>query len=219
MSSGKNRKNDYAAELEERYARWDYVHEHGCSDPCWSDGVNANLLRNQIIYCKQKIRDENTLFLLPDCFYREIPPELPNNFMARSEEIRANANKAMAIIDADENLKFVREQSKNLTEKQLQKLYIPAILNYPENLRRAIAEDDLIAMRRYENPESFLKSFESAANKLRSQEVLQAAESQPIIDETEEDFEEDYSETERSEPEKICEPESEPEEYFQMKLF
>ncbi len=159
------------------------------------------------------------MFLLPDCFYREIPPELPNNFMARSEEIRANASKAMAIIDADENLKFVREQSKNLTEKQLNKLYIPAILNYPENLRRAIAEDNLIAMRRYENPESYLKSFESAANKLRSPEVLQAAESQPIIDETEEDFAEDYSETERSESEKICKPESEPEEYFQMKLF
>ncbi len=217
--SSRNRKNDYAAELEERYARWDYVHEHGCSDPCWSDGVNANLLRNQIIYCKQKIGEEDTLFLLPDCFYREIPPELPNDFMARPEEIRANASKAMAIIDADKNLQFVREQSKNLTEKQLQKLYIPAILNYPENLRRAIAEDDLIAMRRYENPESFLKSFESAANKLRSPEVLHVTESEPIIDETNEDFDEDSTEVEQSETEKICVPESEPEEYFQMKLF
>lgn len=29
---------DYAAELESLYERWDYLYEHGGSDPSWSDG-------------------------------------------------------------------------------------------------------------------------------------------------------------------------------------
>ena len=65
----------------------------------------------------------------------------------------------MQKIDEDENLKFIREQSANLTEKQLKQLCIPAILGYAENLRRAISEDDLLTMRRYEIPKVILTAF------------------------------------------------------------
>ncbi len=159
---------DYGAELENLYKRWEHLYEHGGSDPFWSDGVNANMVKNQIIYCKSKIENENSLFLLPDAYYRDIPPELPNNYMARPDEIRENARKAMAVIDADENLKFVRERSKSLSEKELKRLCIPAIIGYAENIRRAIADDDLITMRRYEHPDRYLDSFRSATEKLRS---------------------------------------------------
>ena len=83
----------------------------------------------------------------------------------------------MQIIDADENLKCVREQSVHLTEKQLKQLCIPAILGYAENLRLAISEDDLLTTRRYENPNGYLESFQSAAQKLRSPEILARMES------------------------------------------
>ena len=176
---------DYAAALENSFARWDYIHEHGCSDPFWADGVNMNLVRNHIMYYKQKLSEEATLFLLPEAYYREVPPEVDNNFMARPDEIRQNAARSMQIIDEDENLKFVREQSVHLTENQLQQLCIPAILGYAENLRRAISEDDLLTMRRYENPNGYLESFQSAAQKLRSPEILTGMESIPA-DEDEE---------------------------------
>lgn len=168
--SGKN--FDYAAALEKSFARWDFIREHGCSDPFWTDGVNMNLVRNHIIFYKQKLSEETTLFLLPEAFYRETPPVVDNDYMARADEIRQNAARSMQIIDEDENLKFVREQSENLTEKQQKQLCIPAILGYAENLRRAISEDDLLTMRRYENPQSYLDSFQSAAQKLRSPEIL-----------------------------------------------
>ena len=108
------------------------------------------------------------MFLLPDAYYRDIPPEVPKDYMARPDEIRENARKAMAVIDADENLKFVREQSKSLSEKELKRLCIPAIIGYAENIRRAIAEDDLLTMRRYERPDGYLDSFRSAAERIRS---------------------------------------------------
>lgn len=162
---------DYGAELENLYERWDHLYEHGGSDPSWSDGTNLALIRSHIINCKRKIEEQSTMFLLPDAYYRELPPDVPRDYMAHPDEIRENARKAMTIIEADENLKFVREQSKNLSEKQLKRLCIPAVIGYAENIRRAIAEDDLITMRRYENPEHYLDSFRSAAEKLRSPEI------------------------------------------------
>ena len=140
---------DYAAALENSFARWDFIHEYGCSDPFWADGVNMNLVRNHIMYYKQQLSEEATLFLLPKAYYREVPPEVDNNYMARPDEIRQNAARSMQIIDADENLKFVQQQSVHLTEKQLKQLCVPAILGYAEILRRAISEDDLLTMRRY----------------------------------------------------------------------
>ena len=115
--SGKN--FDYAAALEKSFARWDFIRENGCSDPFWADGVNMNLVRNHIIFYKQKLSEEATLFLLPEAFYRETPPIVDNDYMARADEIRQNAARSMLKIDEDENLKFVREQSENLNEKQL----------------------------------------------------------------------------------------------------
>ena len=168
---------DYAAALEKSFARWDFIRENGCSDPFWADGVNMNLVRNHIIYYKQQLSEEATLFLLPEAYYREVPPEVDNNYMARPDEIRLNVARSMQIIDEDENLKFIREQSVHLTEKQLKQLCIPAILGYAESLRRAISEDDLLTMRRYENPNGYLESFQSTAQKLRSPEILARMES------------------------------------------
>ncbi len=214
--SGKN--VDYAAALENSFARWDFIHEHGCSDPFWADGVNMNLVRNHIMYYKQKLSEEATLFLLPEAYYREVPPEVDNNFMARPDEIRQNAARSMQIIDADENLKFVQQQSVHLTEKQLKQLCIPAILGYAENLRRAISEDDLLTMRRYENPNGYLESFQSAAQKLRSPEILTGMESIPA-DEDEEYEELDECDCSPNEQIKADPAPEVQENYVQLTLF
>lgn len=161
---------DCAAALTESYRRWDYINSRGCSDPFWSDGVNMNLVRNHIIYYKNKLESEHTLYGFPDCYYRETPPETDNNYMACPDEIRENALKSMRLIDSDENLKYVREQSKNLSEKELKSLCIPAIIRYSESLRKAIADDDLITMRRYKTVSHYLEAFENAARRLKSPE-------------------------------------------------
>ena len=209
---------DYAAALENSFARWYFIHEYGCSDPFWADGVNMNLVRNHIMYYKQQLSEEATLFLLPKAYYREVPPEVDNNYMARPDEIRQNAARSMQIIDADENLKFVQQQSVHLTEKQLKQLCIPAILGYAENLRRAISEDDLLTMRRYENPNGYLESFQSAAQKLRSPEILTGMESIPA-DEDEEYEELDECDCSPNEQIKADPAPEVQENYVQLTLF
>ncbi len=213
---------DYVAELENNYARWDKVFTEGGSDPFWTDGVSLNLVRSHIIYDKQKLSEqENTLLGLPDVYYRETPPEVDSDYMARPDEIRENARKAMEIIDADENLKFVREQFPSLSEQQIKQWCIPAIINYAENLQRAIVEDDLIIMRRYEHLDSYLESFESAAIKIRDPESTRRINDNLTVcdPEDDEDFEEESSEMEQDEGEEITESASEPEEDFQLRLF
>lgn len=205
---------DYAAALENSFV----IHEYGCSDPFWADGVNMNLVRNHIMYYKQQLSEEATLFLLPKAYYREVPPEVDNNYMARPDEIRQNAARSMQIIDADENLKFVQQQSVHLTEKQLKQLCIPAILGYAENLRRAISEDDLLTMRRYENPNGYLESFQSAAQKLRSPEILTGMESIPA-DEDEEYEELDECDCSPNEQIKADPAPEVQENYVQLTLF
>ena len=220
--SRKNHETDYAAALENDYARWDKLFTEGGSDPSWADGVNLNLVRSQLLYDKEQLaKQENSLFGLPEIYYREVPPEVDSNYMARPDEIRENARKAMEIIDADENLKFVREQFPSLSEQQRKQYCLAAIINYAENLRRAIAEDDLIIMRRYEHPEHYLESFESAAIKIRDPESTRRINDNLTVCDPEDDgdFEEESSETEQDEGEEISESASEPEEDFQLRLF
>lgn len=216
--SKRKHETDYAAELENDYARWDEVFTKGGSDPFWTDGVSLSLIRNKILHCMEQLaKQENSLFGLPDVYYRETPPEVDPNYMARPDEIRENAQKAMEIIDADENLKFVREQSASLSEQQIKQWCIPAIINYAENLRHAIVADDLIIMRRYEHLNSYLESFESAAIKIHDPESTQRINDNLTVCDPEDDeeicdeFDDECSETEQYE--------EEPEKDFQLRLF
>lgn len=205
---------DYAAALEESYARWECLYEYGGSDPFYEDGVNLNLVRNHIIYYKQILEKENNLFGLPNAYYRELPPKVDIRYMARPDEIRANAAIAMRRIDEDENLEFIRKQSRNLNEKQLKQLCVPAVIGYAENLRTAIAEDDLVTMRRYEHPDHYLGAFRSLAEKIGSAEVLVRLET--ISYDANDD--EDYDCDEDEQTELSAAPEK-PQEYIQLTLF
>lgn len=220
---------DNAAELERSYARWNEVYTNGGSDPFWPDGVSLNLIRNHIIFYKEQLsKQENSLFGLPDAYYLDIPPEIDCDYMARPDAIREDARKAMEIIDADENLKYIREQTPNLSEQQKKQWCIPAVVNYADNLRRAINEDDLVIMRRYANPARYLESFESAAMKIRDPESTRPIngnltacpfENNGEYEDGEDIYDDECSETEQDEDEDLSEPESEPEEDLQLRLF
>ena len=208
--SKRKHETDYAAELENSFARWDELFKSGGSDPFWTDGMNLNLVRNHIIYYKEQLaKQENTLLGLPEIYYRELPPVVDCDYMARPGEIRENARKAMDIIDADENLKFIREQQPTLSEQQIKEWYITDVINYAENLHRAIREDDLVIMRRYENPERFLESFSAAARQIKDPESQQKINGnltacdpendEYLEEEYDEEQDEEYSETEYDE--------------------
>lgn len=152
--------------LQDSFDRWDQLNKYGGSDPCWADGINMNLVRSHIMYYKSQMENKYGSGEYPDIYYRETPSKVPPDFMANPEQIRADASASIQVIEADENLKFIRENIGGLTDKQRQALCVGAVLGYAANLKQAVADDDLLTMRRYRNPKWVLDSFQSLAKRL-----------------------------------------------------
>ena len=85
--------------------------------------------------------------------------------MARADEIRENARSSLEIMEQDENLLYLRERIRELSDRQIKDMNILVVINYPKALHTAIAEDDLITMRRFENTDNYLESFRRTAEK------------------------------------------------------
>lgn len=95
---GKRKENEnLAGELASSFAQWEYLKEHGGSDPFYADGTNMNLVRNHIMYYKNRMVEEygRDYEKYPEIFYREVPPEVNENYMARAGEIKDGAAQAL----------------------------------------------------------------------------------------------------------------------------
>ena len=155
--------DDPITELEKDFARWNEVKKHGCYyDPYYCDGFNLNLIRGHIIAAKEQVEvycaQKN--LPLPEIYFRETPPIVDNDYMARPDEIRKAARLALSIYEADSNYQKLKQAisvKSNIKRRTLQN-----VLGYVSNLRRAIEEeDDLVYMRLHENPDPYLESFKS----------------------------------------------------------
>ncbi len=133
-----------------------------------------NLIRSHILSYKMKIEEEYDARTYPEIYYRDTPPEVPNDFMAKAAEIRARAQKALALYLEDENYLYLWEVKENIPKKTAEKLSLKSILGYASGLEYAILTDDLLTMRRHGNAEGYLSSFAFCAQRVR--EILGHAE-------------------------------------------
>ncbi len=98
--------NEYRASVIEELEIWKRQNERGCADPFWADGANMNLIRNHIIYYKNKIAGickENGLELTEE-YYLPLPPEVDNGYMAN--------------LNQKERVKRFRQEGQKLTTKK-----------------------------------------------------------------------------------------------------
>ena len=204
--------------LQDSFDCWDRLNEQGGSDPCWADGANMNLVRNHIMYYKSQMENKYSSGDYPEIYYRETPPEVDDNYMANPEKIRADAAASIQIIEADERLKFIRENIRGLSDKQRKYLCVDTVLGYAANLKRAIAEDDLLTIRRYRDPKWVLDSFQSLAKKLSV--PIPECVSEQDTDGCEEEYEDEECEAaEVSEQDPPAESAEDPEESMQLSFF
>jgi hypothetical protein len=164
----KKQQEDYAAALQQDHDRWEEIYTRGGSDPFSSDGVNLWLVRNHIMNDRRKIEETMQPDDYPDIYFKEIPPEVDKGYMARADEIRAAAKQSLSVYKADSAYQYIRRHRNDFSSKTQKKLYSDNVLNYVTGLECAIAEDDLITMRRHERPDSYLKSFEECVCKMRA---------------------------------------------------
>lgn len=158
---------NYPALLQNEFERWEHLYKKGGSDPFGTDGENLYLVRNHILYYKSKIEETVQNGNYPEVYFRETPPEIDRNYMARKDEIRENAIKTLAIFKKDKNLQFIKRTMASVDEKFLRENGIQNIVNYENTLKKAIAENKLVEMRRYEKADTYLSSFESGAERLK----------------------------------------------------
>ena len=165
----KNETENLTEELAKSFERWDYLREYGGSDPSYADGTNMNLVRNHIMYYKQKIMEQygSDYEKYPEVIYRETPPEVKENYMARAGEIRDGAAQALEYYLSDPNFHYLLANKDMLSEKEAKQISLQNVLGYASGLARAIKDGDLITMRRHAGrPESYLESFAQCAAKM-----------------------------------------------------
>ena len=163
----KKKDENYEAMLVERFMRWENLYKNGGSDPFWADGGNLNLVRNHIIYTKRQIEETFLPGEYPEIYYKDTPPKVDKNYMARADEIKSNAEESLKIYLQDENYLYLKENINRLTPKEQEDLCIFSVLWYVEGLKRFILSGDLVSMRRHENPERYKKSLMECAKKIR----------------------------------------------------
>ena len=163
----KKPQTDYAAELQKAHEHWADIYKHGCHDPSWADGCNLNLVRNHIYYYRSKIEETMSPEDYPAVYFKEIPPEMDRDYMARQDEIRANAKRSLARYKADPNYQYILRHQDDFSPKTKKKLCIDAVIGYAMGLEHFIKQDELVSMRRHERAESYLKSFEDCVRRMQ----------------------------------------------------
>lgn len=71
-------------ELINSYARYEHILLYGAGDPFWPDGTNLYLVRNHIIYYKQKMKELN---YYPKIYFRRIPKSLPMDYDVKNKNL------------------------------------------------------------------------------------------------------------------------------------
>jgi len=173
LAKKKQQQKDYTAEIQKSFDRWDHLNVHGGSDPTWTDGVNMNLVRNHILYGKREIEENMTPLLYPEIYYRDTPPEVDRDYMARADEIRVNAKRSLEAYKVDPDYQYLFRIVTHMTERQKKDTSINNVIGYATALENAIKDDNLVTMRRHERTSSYLDSFSSIAEKVRGLAIVE----------------------------------------------
>jgi hypothetical protein len=159
----KNNVQALEKQLKDTLLRWERLRDEGGSDPFWTDGDNMNLLREQMIYLKKQILDAGGV---PEKIEIKVPPITDKKYMARREEIIVNAKKALDRMLSDENYRYTCKNERRMSPNESQKMNIGNIIGYVQRLQEAIDIDNVVEMRLFEKPDSYMESFSSCRKKM-----------------------------------------------------
>jgi hypothetical protein len=154
-------------ELQAAFRRWNSLYECGGHDPTWPDGVGLKFVRSQIFYWKSRIEKMCSPENYPEIYRRPTPPEVPVEYMARADEIRAGAKASLALYLKDSDYRFLVSKVEQLSPKDAKLLCVHNVIGYAIGLEEAIRTDDLVTMRRHEDAGRYLPAFSECARKIR----------------------------------------------------
>lgn len=136
-------------ECEERFKRWTEIHENGCCDPTWPDGVNLNLVRNHIMITQKRIKDycEVGNEELPAIALREVPPKLDSDYMANAEVIRKSGEELQTKINKSDTYREFTSAVSLLSPEQRKLSEFQRIILLVKRLNTALENNKLVDVR------------------------------------------------------------------------
>ena len=168
------KEKDYLKELEKDYQHWQDVYENGCNDPSWADGVNLNLIRNHIAYDKEQLKQSMPEDELPELFYKDLPPKVDGDYMARSFEIMQNAIRYHHACTEIEEWNTLANAFDFLDTKDPEQESMRFFIRRIQHLKEAIDCMDYVFMQRYKDPTEDIVKIKEYAQRLDVLELNQA---------------------------------------------
>lgn len=171
------------AMIDREFEHWNDMCANGCNDPNWHDGVNMNLTRNHILYYyrildgKTEQGEQLTLFSAITTDRRPVPPEVPQDYMAKPDELVEGAKRTLAAILQDENYKYLASLDKHISTLARKNSSYDNIIKYPVSLKHALETLDYPRMRSYQNTEYWINGY--VGMRKRIDEEIQRVKSQP----------------------------------------
>ena len=88
-------------DIVQELAHWKNLRKYGCQDPFWPDGTNMNLVRNHIIYDKERLKELIPDGSLPEEYYLPTPPVVDNDYLAPKGEYFDRRKKSIERMPGD----------------------------------------------------------------------------------------------------------------------
>lgn len=134
---GKN-KSEWLLLYQQRSGEWQKIHKYG-ADQMWPDGVVLAELRTELEGIRKILSDYGVEVTLPEA--------VPIGYMAMGDAIRREAKACLEHYENSEDYRYLLRQEPFLTDSQKKKTRILYALGAVQNLKAAIKEDNLAAMR------------------------------------------------------------------------
>lgn len=160
----KKRSKQLGKEIRDSRKRYEDLRVHGGSDPFWSDGVNMNLCRKHVIYLRNRVETDLDPEYYPDEYGLEIPEEVDNNYMADPDGIRSRTKAALEVLKENQDFQYLRNKLSGDLDKESDQCMNS--VRYVLGLEDAIRRDDLVVMRRCQDPEFYVNYLRNSRKKL-----------------------------------------------------
>lgn len=153
--------------LVETVQMWKKIYEEGGSDPHYTDGYLLNSCRKKILGYKQYLSAVHTEKeeLLPEEFFEETPPEVPEDYMARKKEIWVHALEAYQSYLQNEDYQYLISIIDSLDEDTRKNSFIDSVIGYVTNLQDSFAERNFVYLRIHEKGD-FVECFSACRKKI-----------------------------------------------------
>lgn len=135
-----------ASRLAGRFLEWETVRETGSPSTIWTDGYALNYIRNFILSLKGEL--EKTGFL-PELYYRNTPPKMPEEFMLNADEISRAAEETQRTVLESGDYEYIVRSIGGLDERQKNDTGVFGIFHMIERMCEDIEHDRTVNLKKY----------------------------------------------------------------------